>query len=160
VVVSLPPITGTTPVPPSLSLYWLSVAPVPEYLAKAQAASNDPDADWMRQAETIQAARFNPRAHKNRYVPAIPMEFIGQTLIAGDALALLLVALAEMRMRGIREIAIGPGLWAQVGDPSKRVRVRLLRQIAQLPASVCTLTARNGRPHLLTAGAAWPKPFR
>jgi hypothetical protein len=133
------------------------VAPVPEYLAKAKAASIDPDADWMRQAETIPASRFNPRVRKNRYVPAIPMEFIRQTLIAGDALALLLVALAEMRMRGTSEIAIGPKLWAEVGSPSKRVRARLLRQIATLPTSLCTVTARKGRPHLLIAGAKWPR---
>ena len=131
--------------------------PVPDYLAKAQAASIDPDADWMRQAETIPAARFSPRARKNRYVPAIPMEVIRQTLIAGDALALLLVTLAEMRMRGTSEISIGPSLWAEVGNPSKRVRTRLLRQIVALPASLCTVIARNGRPHLLVVGPAWPK---
>ena len=157
---SLTPLTGTAPVPPSLSLYCLSVAPVPEYLANVQAAGIDPDADWMQQAETIPAARFSPRARKNRYVPAIPMEFIRQTLIAGDALALLLVALAEMRMRGTREIAIGPALWAEVGSPSKRVRARLLRQIAGLPESLCTVAARKGRPHLLTAGKEWPQSTR
>jgi hypothetical protein len=133
------------------------VAPVPEYLAKAQAASNDPDADWMRQAETIPASNFSPRARKNRYVPAIPMEFIRQTLVAGDALPLLLVALAEMRMRGTSEIAIGPMLWAEVGNPSKRVRARLLRQVATLSTSLCAVIARKGRPHLLIAGAKWPR---
>jgi hypothetical protein len=133
------------------------MSPIPEYLTKAQAASIDPDADWMRQAEIIPAARFTPRARKNRYVPAIPMEFIRQTLIAGDALALLLVALAEMRMRGHSEIAIGPALWAEVGNPSKRVRARLLRLIAGLPESLCTVTARNGRPHLLKTGHEWPR---
>ena len=111
----------------------------------------------MRQAETVPAARFNPRAKKNRYIPAIPMEFIRQTLVAGDALPLLLVALAEMRMRGTSEIAIGPALWAEVGNPSKRVRARLLRQVACLPARLCTVTARKGRPHLLKAGPDWPK---
>lgn len=136
------------------------MAPVPEYLAKAQAAGIDPDADWMWQAETIPAARFSPRARKNRYVPAIPMEFIRQTLIAGDALALLLVALAVMRMRGASEIAIGPALWAEVGNPSKRVRARLLRQIACLPEGLCTVIARKGRPHLLRMGSEWPKPVR
>lgn len=84
------------------------------------------------------------------------MEFIRQTLIAGDSLPLLLVALAEMRMRGSDEIAIGTTLWAQVGNPSKRVRARLLRQIACLPESLCTVIARNGRPHLLRAGPGWP----
>jgi len=110
----------------------------------------------MRQAETVPAFHFNPRAKKNRYIPAIPMEFIRQTLIAGDALPLLLVALAEMRMRGSIEIAIGPALWAQVGNPSKRVRARLLRQIACLPDTLCTVVARHGRPHLLRAGPGWP----
>ena len=85
------------------------------------------------------------------------MEFIRQTLGVGDALALLLVALAEMRMRGVNEIAIGPALWAEVGSPSKRVRARLLKQIACLPQSLCALVARNGRPHLLKAGSGWPR---
>lgn len=110
----------------------------------------------MRQAETVPAFRFNSRAKKNRYIPAIPMEFIRQTLVAGDALPLLLVALAEMRMRGTSEIAIGSALWAEVGAPSKRVRARLLRQIACLPENLCTVVARNGRPHLLRAGPGWP----
>jgi hypothetical protein len=141
-------------------LYCLSVVPVPEYLAKAQVAGIDPDADWMQQAENIPAARFSPRARNNRYVPAIPMEFIRQTLIAGDALALLLIALAEMRMRGTSEISIGPALWAEVGNPSKRVRARLLRQIAGLPGRLCTVVARKGRPHLLKAGPDWPHSIK
>lgn len=154
--VSPRPITGTVTVPPSLFLYWLSVSPVPEHLVGSNRAAIDPDADWMRQAETVPAARFNPRAKTNRYIPAIPLEFIRQTLIAGDALPLLLVALAEMRMRGTSEIAIGPALWAVVGSPSKRVRARLLRQIAAVPECVCALIARKGRPHLLIAGTKWP----
>lgn len=154
------PVTGTVTVPPSLFLYWLSVSPVPEHLVGSNPATIDPDADWMRQAETVPAARFNPRAKKNRYIPAIPMEFIRQTLVAEDALPLLLVALAEMRMRGASEIAIGPSLWADVGNPSKRVRARLLRQVACLPESLCTVVARNGRPHLLKAGPGWPGSFK
>jgi len=154
--VSLRPITGTAPVPPSLSLYWLSVSPVPEHLVGSKPATIDPDADWMRQAETVPAAHFNSRPKKNRYIPAIPMEFIRQTLVAGDALPLLLVALAQMRMRGASEIAIGPALWAEVGNPSKRVRARLLRQITCLPETLCTVVALNGRPHLLKAGPGWP----
>lgn len=110
----------------------------------------------MRQAETVPAARFNHRAKKNRYIPAIPMEFIRQTLVAGDALPLLLVALAEMRMRGTSEIAIGSALWAEVGDPSKRVRARLLRQISGLPPALCIVEPRRGRPHLLKTGSKWP----
>lgn len=136
------------------------MSPVPDYLTQAHAASIDPDADWMRQAEAIPAARFSLRARKNRYIPAIPMEFIRQTLVAGDALPLLLVALKEMRMRGTSEIAIGPALWAEVGNPSKRVRARLLRQIAALPESLCTVVARNGRPHLLKAGPGWPRSLK
>lgn len=114
----------------------------------------------MRQAETLPAASLNPRAGKNRYIPAIPMEFIRLTLVARDALALLLVALAEMRMRGVSEIAIGPALWAEVGNPSKRVRARLLRQIACLPETLCKLVPRNGRPHLLKTGPGWPRSIK
>jgi len=136
------------------------VSPVPEHLVGSKPATIDPDADWMRQAETVPAVRFNSRAKKNRYIPAIPMEFIRQTLVAGDALPLLLVALAEMRMRGTSEIAIGSALWAEVGDPSKRVRARLLRQIACLPENLCTVVARNGRPHLLKAGPNWPRAIK
>ena len=154
--VSPQPITGTAPVPPSLSLYWLSVSPVPEHLVGSKLATIDPDADWMRQAETVPAARFNLRAKKSRYIPAIPLEFIQQTLVAGDALPLLLVALAEMRMRGASKIAIGPAMWVEVGNPSKRVRARLLRQVAALPSCICSLLPRTGRPHLLVAGPLWP----
>jgi hypothetical protein len=141
-------------------LYWLSVSLVPEHLIGSKLAAIDPDADWMRQAETIPAARFNPRPKKNRYIPAVPLEFIQRTLGAGDALALLLVALAEMRMRASSEIAIGPALWAAIGNPSKRVRARLLRQITSLPENLCTVLARKGRPHLLKAGPSWPRAIK
>ena len=130
---------------------------IPEYLLRAKPAAHDPDADWMPQVETVPAAHFNPHPRKNRYIPAIPLEFVRKTLVAGDALPLLLVALAEMRIRGASEISVGPALWAQVGNPTKRVRARLLRQIACLPKSLCTLIARNGRPHLLNTGTDWPK---
>jgi hypothetical protein len=63
-------------------------------------------------------------------------------------------------MRGTGEIAIGSAVWSKVGDPSKRVRSRLLRQISGLPADLCTLVARKGRPHLLIAGPGWPVPIR
>jgi hypothetical protein len=132
----------------------------PKWITGSKTAGIDPNADWMRQAETVPAAHFNRRANKNRYIPAIPMEFIRQTLVAGDALALLLVALAEMRMRSACEITIGPALWAEVGNPSKRVRARLLRQIACLPENLCTVVVRNGRPHLLKAGLCWPRSFK
>lgn len=157
--VSLRPITGTAPVHPSLS-FELSMSPVPKHLVRTKPATIDPDADWMRQADIVPAASFNPRTKKNRYIPAIPLEFVQLTLAAGDALALLLVALMEMRMRGTSEIAIGPGLWEQVDNPSKRVRARLLRQIACLPESLCTIVARKGRPHLLKAGSSWPCPVK
>ncbi len=88
------------------------------------------------------------------------MEFVRQTLVIGDALPLLLVALTEMRMRGTNEIAIGPAMWAEVGNPSKRVRARLLRQIAYLPENLCEVVARNGRPHLLKAGSGWPRSIK
>jgi hypothetical protein len=130
--------------------------PLPSHLNTSRAKSIDPDADWMMAAEKIPAAHFNPRPKTNHYIPAIPMEFIRQTLVAGDALGLLLVALAEMRMRGAIEITIGPVLWAEVGNPSKRVRARLLRQIAHLPESLCKVVARDGRPHLLKVGPGWP----
>ena len=133
---------------------------VPEHIVGLKAAGVDPDADWMRQAEIMPAASFSPRAKTNRYIPAIPLEFIRQTLVAGDALPLLLVALAEMRMRGAGEIAIGPALWAAIGNPTKRVRARLLRQVACLPEDLCTVVARKGRPHLLKTGPGWPRRIK
>ncbi|TFH72492.1 hypothetical protein E3V39_13075 [Gammaproteobacteria bacterium LSUCC0112] len=143
-------------VPLYLSLYWLYMSPIPKYFVGLKPATVDPDADWMRHSETLPAEHFNPHAKKLRYIPAIPMEFIQQSLIAGDALALLLVALAEMRMCGASEIALGPAMWAKIGNPSKRVRARLLRQIAWLPENLCVLFARKGRPHLLKTGPGWP----
>ena len=133
---------------------------VPVYLRSTQPESIDPDEDWVQQAELSPASHFNPSSKENRYVPAIPMEFIRQTLRVGDALPLLLVALARMRMRATSEISIGPTLWADVGNPSKRVRARLLRQLADLPQSLCIVVARPGRPHLLKAGPDWPAPAR
>ena len=99
-------------VAPPLFLYWLSVSPVPEHLVGPKSTTIDPDADWMRQAETVPAARFNPRAKKNRYIQAVPMEFIRHALVAGDVLLVLLPTMAEMRMRGASEIAVGPAMWA------------------------------------------------
>jgi len=124
-------------VSPPLFLYWLSVSPVPEHLVGPKSTTIDPDADWMRQAETVPAARFNPRAKKNRYIQAVPMEFIRHALVAGDVLLVLLPTMAEMRMRGASEIAVGPAMWAEVGNPSKGVRARLLGQIACLPENLC-----------------------
>jgi len=130
----------------------------PALFAVAPSAKVDPDPDWMKVAEKLPLPSSWGLSTPKRvpYVPAIPLAFLRSLAPAGDSLELLLVALAEMRMRGTREIAIGPALWARVGNPSKRVRARLLRQIACLTSSVCTLTARNGRPHLLKAGVDWP----
>lgn len=130
----------------------------PALFAVAQTAKIDPDADWMRVAEKLPRPASWGQSTKQRtpYIPAIPLAFLRSVAPAGDSLELLLAVLAVMRMSGTREIAIGPALWARVGDPSKRVRTRLLRQLARLPSSVCTLTARNGHPHLLKAGMDWP----
>jgi hypothetical protein len=129
----------------------------PDQFAASTPGRLDPDADWMQVAEKLPAASCHARKKQDPYIPAIPRKFLRLARPAGDALELLLVALAEMRMRGTRELAIGPTLWAQVGNPSKRVRARLLRQIMALPESLCTITPRNGRPHLLTAGLEWPQ---
>lgn len=120
----------------------------------------DPDADWMASVVYTPAATLTGRQVKSRYIPAVPVAFIQGALPSGDALPVLLIALMEMRMRGTGEIAIGPAVWSKVGDPSKRVRSRLLRQISGLPADLCRLVARKGRPHLLIAGPGWPAPIR
>ena len=132
----------------------------PSRFAGTDTGKIDPDADWMRMAEPLSLSARQATKKREPYIPAIPRTFLRSLAAAGDALELLLVALAEMRMRGTRETAIGPRLWLQVGDPSKRVRSRLLNQIALLPSSVCKLTARNGRPHLLVAGQDWPGAIR
>jgi hypothetical protein len=132
----------------------------PEQFRASVIEKTDPDADWMRLAEKLPESTCQAVKKKARYIPAIPRNFLRAAAAAGNSLELLLVALAEMRMRGTREITIGPGLWEQIGDPSKRVRTRLLRQIAALPSSLCTLTARNGRPHLLSVGKDWPVASR
>lgn len=129
----------------------------PKHFAVTGATVPDPDADWMRVAENISATATRPSETRAHYLPAIPLSFLRAAAIAGDALELLLIALAEMRMRANTEIAIGPAVWRRVGNPSKHVRARLLRQIGTLPASLCTLTARKGRPHLLVTGPAWPR---
>jgi hypothetical protein len=122
-----------------------------------QGNSADPSADWMEGAIHIPANSFVLGRGKPRYIPAIPLDFIQKTLQVGDALAVLLIAVMETRTKGVDEIALGPSVWAKVGNPSKRVRSRLLRQISQLPEEVCVIVSRRGRPHLLTAGPAWPR---
>ncbi len=113
----------------------------------------------MASAEIIPAASFRSPTKARRFIPAVPLSFIQETLVVGDALPLVLVLLMEMRIRGAAELAIGPAIWAAVGNPSKRIRARLLRQVSKLPPDVCTLTPRTGRPHLLRVGPNWPKPI-
>jgi hypothetical protein len=117
----------------------------------------DPDADWMLVAEKIASASNKNQKAGERFIPAIPQAFLISIASAGDAIILLLISLAEMRIRRTREISLGPQIWMMAGNPSKRVRCRLLRQISRVPASVCTLNARPGRPYLLKAGPDWPK---
>lgn len=124
--------------------------------AATNTAIGDPDADWMAVAEKQSAVSFQAPKGREPYIPAIPCSFLRAAAQAGDALELLLVALAEMRKRGVREIAIGPAIWQKVGNPSKRVRTRLLRQVATLPEGLCSLIPRTGRPHKLLAGGDWP----
>lgn len=115
---------------------------------------DDPDGDLL--AASVQV--FTPnRAERDYFIPAFPLRFLAQITPAGDAVPLLLIALAMMRMKGEQEIALGPALWSKIGNPGARVRSRLLKQIARLPSAVCVLEARTGRPHLLRTGADWPQ---
>lgn len=134
------------------------MSPVPTYLRAGLLHDSDPDAYLMASAEVIPAASFRSPTKMRRFIPAVPLSFIQETLVVGDALPLVLVLLMEMRIRGTVELAIGPAIWAAVGNPSKRIRARLLRQVSQLPSDICTITPRNGRPHLLRVGSSWPKP--
>jgi len=149
-------------VPPTLSLYLLSIYlilvmsafdPRRFTLSKSNA---DPDADWMRIAERVPLVSISSR-RQTPYIPALPRSFLRAAAPAGDSLELLLIALTEMRMRCTSEISIGPPLWYQIGSPTKRVRTRLLRQIASLPSTLCLLVPRPGRPHLLIVGPDWPR---
>lgn len=128
----------------------------PKRFAPNQISRTDPDADWMRIAERLPLESISQR-RQTPYIPAIPRSFLRVAARAGDSLELLLIGLAEMRMRCSSEIAIGPAIWEQIGSPSKRVRTRLLRQIAALPATLCYLVSRPGRPHLLVVGRDWPR---
>lgn len=131
----------------------------PGIFAVIRASSVDPDEEFMSAAVKIPATA-QPALPRQPYIPAIPKSFLRVAAPAGDAIELLLIALAEMRMQGTKQVAIGPRLWVQVGDPTKRVRTRLLRQIGGLPPSLCTLTARVGRPHLLVSGPDWPQAVK
>lgn len=134
------------------------MSPVPTYFRAGLLHGSDPDASLMASAQVIPASNFRSPAKVRRFIPALPLSFIQETLVVGNALPLVLVLLMEMRIRGAVEVAVGPAIWAAVGNPSKRIRARLLRQVSQLPVDICTLTPRNGRPHLLSVGPRWPKP--
>ena len=114
---------------------------------------HDVDSELMRTAIKIQ---MPSRKSSDRFIPAFPLTFLQQLLPAGDALPILLIAMTEMRMKDMSEVSLGPGLWASIGNPSRRIRSRLLQQIMKLPSSVCTLEKRSGRPYLLHIGADWP----
>jgi len=122
-------------------------------------ATNDPDEDWLALAEVIPAHSFREQPKRALFIPSFTLTFLQQLLPAKDAIPILLVAMAEMRMRNTRETPLGPKLWQRVGSPSRRVRSRWLEQIQQLPATLCSLTPRKGRPHLLTQGKDWPQPM-
>lgn len=113
--------------------------------------------DWMTMATKVPMAPAHLRQVHAQFIPAIPHTFLSAISPAGDAVVLLLFALAQMRMQGITEIAMGQQLWSLIGNPTKRVRARLLRQIGLLPGNLCTLRIRSGRPHLLVAGPDWPR---
>lgn len=133
---------------------------MPPYPYRPTPRGADPDADWLREATLIPASRFSAKPHRCRFIPSFPLEFLKRALPAGDAFPVLLIALAEMRMRGVLELSLGPVVWATLDCPSRRVRARLLRQIAALPEELCTLVKRTGRPYLLKAGPAWPRAVR
>jgi len=110
-------------------------------------------ADLMANAVKVTT---HPNTRYEHYIPSFPMKFLQQAVVVGDALPLLLVALSMMRIQGKSEIALGPALWSEIGNPGPRMRSRWLKQIAKLPASLCTLEPRKGRPHLLRTGSDWP----
>lgn len=153
----------TDSVYPALYLCLLSIYQIfamtsfdPRRFTLNQNGNGDQDADWMRVAQKLPRENIH-KMRQTLYIPAIPRSFLRTAARAGDSLELLLVALSEMRMRAISEISIGPSIWHQVGSPSKRVRTRLLRQIAGLPSNLCALVPRVGRPHLLVTGPDWPR---
>ena len=149
----------SAPVSINICISNVNMLSIPTYFRAGLLHGSDPDASLMASAEVIPAASFRSPTKARRFIPAVPLSFIQETLVVGDALPLVLVLLMEMRIRGTVELAIGPAIWAAVGNPSKRIRARLLRQVSQLPPDVCTLTPRDGRPHLLHAGPKWPKPI-
>lgn len=152
-------------VPPTLFLLFLIAVMViamttafdPSSFTSQTPTTSDPNDDWMSISEKLPAKSFLTKSREGHYVPSIPYEFLQEASVVGDALLVLLVALAEMRMRRVNTLSLGPTIWALVGDPSKRVRARLLRQLAKLPPNLGNLTFREGKPYLLTTGPDWPK---
>ena len=127
------------------------------YPAKSNSKpSVDPDADWMAIATKVDVIEAKTKTNRSLYIPAFPIQFLQDISACGDAIGLLLIAMTEMRMRGLAEIPIGQPLWVKVGSPPRRVKSRLLAQIGKAPTDVCTLIARPGRPHLLRVGPKWP----
>lgn len=114
----------------------------------------DPDAEIFSSSVLVSIPKKRMREY---YIPSFPMKFLKQIVPARDAIPVLLVALAMMRMKGEEEIALGSSLWLMVGNPGPRIRSRLLRQISGLPETLCQLEARVGRPHLLRTGPDWPQ---
>ena len=119
--------------------------------------SNGTDEDWMAVATRVPTAGLGRGTAQGYFIPAIPYSFLTAISPAADAVTLLLFALARMRMLGVNEIAIGQPLWKLVGNPTKRVRARLLQQISKLPNDICMIISRRGRPHLLVTGVSWPQ---
>ena len=159
-------ITGTNSVHPYLSIVFIfkdntilmSKSFDPSLFVTPIPVPSEIDDDWMKVAEKIPAASFRTGKRTTPFIPAIPLSFLQAILPVNDSVPLILVCLAEMRMRRVTEIGIGPAIWLKAGNPNKRVRSRLLRQIGQLPPSLCKIIPRKGRPHLLVAGPDWPKP--
>ena len=116
----------------------------------------DLDADWMALAQKVEVVSPRHTTDRVLFIPSFPVRFLLAIQPCADAIPVLLLALAQMRMRDVNEMALGAHIWSLAGSPSRRVKARLLSQIAGLPDEVCTLVSRPGRPHLLRAGPQWP----
>ena len=115
------------------------------------------EVDWTQFAIKVPTSTSTNSKAKAPYIPSFPVAFLDVIALAGDAIRVLLVTMAEIRKRGVEEISMGPSIWAKAGKPSARVRSRLLSQMAALPERLCTLEPRKGKPHLLKIGPAWPR---
>ena len=122
----------------------------------------DVNADWMAQAQQLPIPTRRIKAsERERYIPAMPLEFLRQISVAGDSVQLVLIAHMMMRMQSRREITLGPAVWSLLGTPSPRVRARLVRQLQAIPRNICHLEARSGKAYILHAGPKWPtKPMQ